>query len=140
MKKGFLFIGLLVIATCLQSCVVVIDDQEKHSRKSSRHNQSDQTIAEIDAVGKLVLESNKRDAYKKIAGRDNLGSQAQIHLVKAVFNKLVLESSKEDVLLTLIKNPSFCPAGEQTILNRLDKLALESDKQNILNAISQRKS
>ncbi len=140
MKKGFLAIGLLVIATCLQSCVVVIDDQEKHSRESRRHTPPDQTIAEIDAAGKLILESDKRDAYKIIAGRDYLSPEAQIHIVKAVFNKLVLESSKEDVLLTLIKNPSFCPAGEQTILNRLDKLALESDKRNILNAISQRKS
>ncbi len=140
MKKGFLVIGLLVIATCLQSCVVVIDDEERHSREPKRHLPPDETIAEIDAAGKLVLESHKRDAYERIAGRDYLSQEAQIHLVKAVFDKLVLESSKEDVLLTLIKNPSFCPAGEQTILNGLDKLALESDKRNILNAISERKS
>jgi hypothetical protein len=140
MKRGFLAIGLLVITTCLQSCVVVIDDKQGHSRESRGHQYQDKTITEIDAVSKLVLESHKRDAYKKIAGRDYLNPEAQIHLTKAVFDNLVLESSKEEVLLTLIKNPSFCPAGEQTILNKLDKLALESNKQNILNAISEQKT
>ena len=140
MKKGLLAIGLLVIAACLQSCVVVIDEDQGHSRKSQRYKAPDNTTAEIDAAGKLVLESHRRDAYKRIAERDHLGPDAQIHLVEAVFDILVLESSKEDVLLTLIKNPSFCPAGEQTILNGLDKLTLESDKRNILNAISNRKN
>ncbi len=140
MKKGFLAIGLLFIVVCLHGCVVVVDEEERHSRQPSRHQPPDGTIAEIDAVGKLVLESHKRDAYEKIAGRDYLGPEAQIHLIQAVFDKLVLESSKENVLLTLINNPSFCPAGERAILDRLDKLALESDKRNILNAISQRKT
>ena len=132
--------GLFAIATCLQSCVVVIDDEQCNSRESRKQRHPDETITEIDAAGKLVLESHKRDAYIKIAERDYLSPEGQIHLVKATHKNLVLESSKEDVLLTLINNPSFCPAGEQTILNGLDNLVLESDKRNILNAISERKN
>jgi len=140
MKKSFLAVGLLVLWISLQGCVVVVDEEQRHSREPRRHLPADGTIAEIDAVGKLVLDSHKRDGYERIAGRDNLGPEAQIHLVKAVFDNLALESSKENVLLTLIHNPSFCPAGERAILQRLDKLALESDKRNILNAISERKN
>ena len=140
MKKSILAVGLLILWTCLQGCIVVVDEEERHSREQTRDLPSDGTIAEIDAVGKLVLESHKRDAYEKIAGRDYLGPEVQVHLVMAVFDNLVLESSKEDVLLTLIHNPSFCPAGERAVLDRLDKLVLESDKRNILNAISKQKT
>lgn len=140
MKKSFLAVGVFVLSICLQGCLVIVDEEQEHSRGPTRHLPQDGTIAEIDAIGKLALESHKRDAYGKIAGRDPLGPEAQIHLVKAVFDNLALESSKEDVLLTLIHNPSFCPAGERAILDRLDMLALESDKRNILNAISRRKT
>lgn len=140
MKKVSLTIGLIVFAACLQSCVVVVDENQEHSQKTQIHKTSDNTIAEIDAASKLVLESHKREAYKNIAKRDCLKPDAQIHLIKAVFDRLALESSKEDVLLTLIKNPGLCPAGEKAILKRLDKLALESDKRNILNAINNRKT
>ncbi len=136
MKKDTLTVGLLLLLTCLQGCVVVVDEEEKHPSQSPL----DGTIAEIDAVGKLSLESNKRDGYETIAARDNLSPEAQIHLVKAVFNNLALESSKGIVLLTLINNPSFCPAGENAILKRLDKLMLENNKRNIVNAISERKN
>jgi len=98
MKKGLLAIGLLVIAACLQSCVVVIDEDQGHSREPKRHIAPDNTTAEIDAAGKLVLESHRRDAYKSIAERDHLGPDAQIHLVEAVFNKLVLERVKHHCL------------------------------------------
>lgn len=140
MKKSALAAGFVVIVICLQSCIIVVDEEQRPSREPKRRLPMDGTIAEIDAAGQLVLESHKRDAYENIAGRDSLGPDAQAHLVKAVFDNLVLESSKENVLLTLIKNPGFCPAGERAILERLDKLVLESDKRNILNAISERKT
>ena len=140
MKKGLLAAGLLVMATCLLSCIVIVDEEEKHAREPRRRLPVDGTITEIDAVADLVLESHKRDAYEGIAGREPLHPDVQVHLVVAVFDHLVLESSKEDVLLTLIRNPGFCPATERAILERLDKLVLESDNRNILNAIRERKT
>jgi hypothetical protein len=140
MKKDILAVRLFLLLICLQGCVVVVDEEQTHPRQSGKHPPSDGTIAEIDAVGKLNLESHKRQGYEKIAVRDNLSPEVQIHLVKAVFNNLALESSKENILLTLINNPSFCPAGERAILKRLDKLMLESNKRDILTAISECKN
>ena len=41
--------------------------------------------------------------------------------------------------MTLIENPDFCSAAEREILERIDRLAFESSKKNILKAISDRK-
>jgi hypothetical protein len=140
MKKDILTVGIFIILICLHGCVVVVDEDQTHPRQSEKHPPVDGTIAEIDAVGKLMLESNKRQGYENIAVRDNLSPEAQIHLVKAVFDNLTLESSKENILLTLIGNPSFSPVSERAILKRLNKLKLESNKRDILNAISKRKN
>jgi len=140
MKKDILAVGLFLLLLCLHGCVVVVDEEQQYPRHSDTHPPADGIITEIDAVGKLMLESHKRQGYEKIALRDNLSPEAQTHLVKAVFDNLMLESSKENVLLTIINNPGFCPAGERAVLKRLDKLMLESNKRNILDAISERKN
>ena len=127
MKRSLIVVGLLVLATCLQSCIVVVDEEARHPREPKRPFSVDGTITEIDAAGKLALNSHKRDAYEGIAGRVPLSPEAQVHLVMAVFDNLALESAKERVLLTLIDNPSFCPDGERAILESLDKLA-DSDE------------
>ena len=97
----------------------------------------DKTIVRIDAVDKLKFEQDKRLRYKKIAQREGISTDAQVYLIKTVFDKLTFENAKEEVLLALIRNPSFCDSAEKAILDRLDKLAFESSKMKILKAISE---
>jgi hypothetical protein len=132
MKKSLLVVGLFLSVICLSGCNVVGGGGAWGTKR-------DKTIARIDAVDKLKFERDRRREYKKIAGRDGISPDAQVYLVKTVFDKLTFENAKEEVLLALIKNPSFCDSGEKTILDSLDKLAFESSKQKILKAISERK-
>ena len=97
------------------------------------------TIAEIDAVGKLHSDSGKYEGFKAIARRNPLRTEAQVHLVKPVFSSLYSESDAEDVLVTLIDNPSFSCAAKLAILRRLDSLSSESSKMTILKAINERR-
>lgn len=96
------------------------------------------TIAEIDAVSKLHSDSGKYEGFKAIAGRESLRAEAQVHLVKPVFSSLYSESDKEDVLMTLINNPSFSCAAKLAIVRRLDNLSSEGSKMAILKAINKR--
>ncbi len=88
----------------------------------------------------LSFESDRKQGYERIAGREGLSAEAQIHLVESVCDKLSFDSAKEEVLLTLIANPSFCSEAEQAILDRLDRLAFEISRKKILEAISERKA
>ena len=99
----------------------------------------DATIREIDAVGRLAFDHDRKSGYERIARRQGLGGEAQVYLVKAVFRHLSFENAKVDVLLTLVRNPSFTSAAETELLDRLDRLAFESDKRRILDAVSARK-
>jgi hypothetical protein len=132
MKKSLLVVGLFLSVICLSGCNVTGEGGTGGTKR-------DRTIARIDAVDKLRFERDKRQEYKKIAGRDGISPYAQVYLVKTVFNKLTFENAKEEVLLELIKNPSFSSAGEEAILESLDKLVFESCKQKIIKALSQRK-
>ena len=96
----------------------------------------DSTIKEISAVREMNFESNKTDAYTRIASRTDLSEAAQVRLVKTVFDELSFDSSKSTVLLTLIDNPAFCPAAETAIMKRLGRLSFESTKNNILTAVN----
>lgn len=131
----------MVLAACLSGCLVIVDDETRSpkERPGGPPEPTERTIAEIDAVGKLAFDSDKRQGYKRIAGRVGISPDAQVYLVTAVFARLVFENAKEDVLLTLISNPSFSDAAEQVILEKLDRLPFENSKQKILKAISARK-
>ena len=96
------------------------------------------TIAEINAVSKLSLETDKERFYVKIASRPGLSEPAQVALVKAAYRNLRLETSKERLLLAIIGNPNFAPAAKSEILRDLSKLHLETSKTRVLDAISKR--
>jgi hypothetical protein len=96
------------------------------------------TIAEIDAVGNLRSDSGKYEGFRAIAAREALRTEAQVHLVKPVFNSLYSESDTEDVLVTLIDNPGFSCTAKLAILRRLNSLSSESSKMTILKAINER--
>jgi hypothetical protein len=145
MNGNLMFAGLLGFALCLGGCLVIVDEEknepglpERSSRNKVSHN--DAVIAEIDAVGKLPFDNDREQAYKRIAARQGLSTEAQVHLVEAVLSKLSFENAKESVLLTLISNPDFSRAAERTILEKIDKLAFANSRKRILKAISDRKN
>ena len=133
MRNGLIIIGFAVSLLCLGGCFVFDDNNDQGGTSA------DSTIAEIDAVGELSFDSERRSGYKRIARREGLRPVAQIHLVGAVLDTLSRDDAKQDVLLTLIKNPSFSSVTEHEILNSIDQLVFESTKKDILKAISDRK-
>ena len=141
MKKSLLAVTLMVLAACLAGCLVIVDEETRgpKDRPPGPPEPTERTIAEIDAVGKLAFDNDKREGYKRIAARAGISPDAQVYLVEAVFTRLVFDNAKEDVLLTLIGNPSFSEAAEQAILENLDRLPFDNTKQKILRAISARK-
>jgi hypothetical protein len=136
MKTWLLIVGLALATALANGCIVI--DTEKTETSLSSTEPEDVTIREIDAVGELSLENNQREAYKRIAQRHNLASGAQVHLVEAVFEHLSLENSKVDVLLALVHNRCFSSEAKGAILDRLDGLALENSRREILSAMSRR--
>lgn len=139
MKKSLLVVGLFVSAVCLAGCLVIVSEETRGQDGQPVCAPADETIAEIDAVSKLSFDSDRKQGYKRIAERAELSADAQVYLVEAVFEKLSFDNAKEEVILTLIENPSFCSAAERAILERLDRLAFEDNKKKILKAISERK-
>jgi hypothetical protein len=135
MKKKFLLAYLIILVVYTQGCVIVVDDDQWPHEPQQNNIVSDETIIEIDAIGKLAFENSRRDGFKRIAQREDISSEAQIHLIRAAFQKLSFENSKKDILLTLIHNPNFCSAAEIEILENLDKLAFNNSKEEILKAI-----
>ncbi len=138
MNKNLLIVVFFVPVMFLNSCVVVVDEETRDPGGPVIHS-SENAIAEIDAVGKLPFDNDKEQAYKRIAARQGLSAEAQVHLVEAALSKLSFENAKESVLLTLIANPDFSRAAERTILEKLDKLAFPNSRSRILKAISDRK-
>ena len=139
MKRVLLNPVVILAAIWLTGCTVVVHEQRRHPREPHVSRvPADGTIEEINAVGKLSFEPSRSDAFKRIAKRPGLSDAAQEHLVSAVFDNLSFEPFKRDVLMALISNPCFSPAGRQAILTQLDRLSFEPFKTEILEAISRR--
>lgn len=140
MNRRLLFAGFFVLAIFLNGCIVVVDEETREPSGSWDYPPDDDTIVEIDAVGKLPFDSDRRQGYERIAAREGLSPEVQVHLIEAALGKLAFDNAKEDVLLTLIRNPGFSSAAERAILDKLDRLAFASSKKKILKAISDRKN
>jgi hypothetical protein len=96
------------------------------------------TLAEIDAAGSLSFDNGRVPALKNVAVRPNLSAPIQVHLINVALNRLSFDVGKEEVLLALIQNPSFSPAGKETVLRRLNSLQFDASRTRILNAIQER--
>ncbi|MBN1359674.1 MAG: hypothetical protein JW993_03730 [Sedimentisphaerales bacterium] len=138
MRKDLLVFGLVLAALGMGGCISIHSEEERIPPRPPMRGDTDATIQEIDAVGKLDFDNNRHAAYRNIARREGLSDRAQVHLVDAVFKRLSFENMKVDVLLTLIENPCFSPAAKGAILSRLDSLAFENNKLQILQAIDKR--
>lgn len=134
-------ISTFLILTCvvfLASGCLIINGGKKCSPSEIIGCDQDPIIEEINAVGKLSMSSDREKFYTQIAKRDPLCQSGQVALVKAAYRNLHMSNSKVDLMLTLIDNPSFCPAAKSAILNDLNKLHMESDKVKILDAMAKR--
>ena len=139
MRQVLLNSIMVLTAFLLTGCIVVVNEDKKHPPKPDVICVPvEGMIEEIDAAGKLSFEPSRRDAYTRIAKRPGLSDEAQEHLVNAVFDNLSFEPFKRDVLMALISNPCFSPAGRKAILTQLDRLSFEPMKSEILEAISRR--
>jgi len=132
MKISLIVFALFVSASWLGGCAVLVDKGTEGS--------ADATVAEIDAVSKLSFASERQEGYERISLREGLAARAQVRLVDAILDNLAHDSAKQEVLLTLIANPNFSSAAERKIQGQINKLAFESTKKRILQAISDRKT
>ena len=140
MNKNLLMVGFFILVMFLNGCIFIVDEETRGPDRPRTHLPDDETITEIDAVGKLPFDSDRKQGYERIAAREGLSAEAQVHLVEAALGKLAFDNAKEEVLLTLIKNPDFSSEAERTILEKLDRLAFSSSKKKVLKAISDRKN
>jgi hypothetical protein len=125
----------------LQGCLVISGGHHSGRLDAPEHygaDPQDPTVVEIGAVRKLSMDSNRQDAYGHIAAREGLSEGAQVYLVASAFRHLSFENAKMSVLMTLIANPSFSPDAKKAILERLDRLAFESNRTAILDAVSKK--
>jgi len=95
----------------------------------------DRTLYEIDIASRLRFDADRQKAFKAIASRPGLSETVQMHLIQAVFDHLAFESAKQDVLLTIIRNPDFNSKVRRAILGKIDTLVFENDREKILRAI-----
>jgi hypothetical protein len=135
------FLGILVVLTVILATSGCVDQfikgvSDAGDRLFEGDVATDATIAEINAVAKLKSDAGKLEGFLAIAGRGNLSSQSQIHLVKPVMEKLYFDSAKEEVMLVLIKNPAFGQKTKKEVLKRLGKIKCEENRMNVLRAIN----
>ena len=136
-ERRILFVFVLIaLLTFGNGCMFMLGHGYPHNDTMEENDrEAEMQILHIDAVKKLMSQSGRHDSYRKIAGRKDLREPAQVHLVKNVFIHLISPSAKEDVLLTLIKNPNFGYEAEKEILNSLNKIISQSSRKRILDAI-----
>jgi hypothetical protein len=139
MKKS-LFVGLLGISIVfLGGCGSNSSRGFSTADSASLTDTPDRAIYEIDTISRLPFDVDRQRAYKAIARRSDLDEAVQTYLIQAVFDHLTFEAAKEDVLLTIIKNPRFNGKGRRAILGSIDRLVFENDREKIMRAIDRSK-
>ena len=144
MKTVLSVLGVCLYVAALPGCVV-IGSSKKHCSDCPEYPEdcldyslAADEIAEIDAVGRLMMSSNRLDGYHRIARRDTLSEPGQVYLAKSAIRKLMMSSEREEIFLVLIRNPAFGCTTKRVILARLNSLMMESSKQKVLSAINER--
>lgn len=117
----------------LTGCVIV---EPPHEPKPWPQDKT--LTAEIDAAANLTFEDTRTRSLGDIASRSFLPAQVQVYLVNTVMRSLTFDADKQQVLLKLIANPYFVQEGKKAILDRLDRFAFDSARQELLQAISDR--
>ena len=126
-------IGLLFLTGCLEQV------GDGFTSLFQRDIKAEATIAEINAVSNLKSDEAMEEGFLAIASRPNLSPAAQKHLIVPALTKLYHESSKVQVLLTLVNNPDFTHQAKKKILKNLSRLESEKSRAKVLSTINQRK-
>lgn len=128
--------GLAVLCLAVNGCIIIADCDSCKSKPDCRPPafvvRHEPLTAEIDAACSLISETSKFQLFAAFATRPNLSEGAQVYLVRKTADCFISESNKLDILLALINNPAFSPAGKNEILAKLNMFISESNKQTIL--------
>ena len=144
MKTVLSVLGICLFAAALSGCVVIgtskkhCADCPKYPEDCLDYSLAADEIAEIDAVGKLMMDSNRFEGYSRIAQRDTLSEPGQVYLIKTALRRIHMFSHREEIFLHLIRNPAFGCTTKRVILARLNSLPMETSKQRVLDAIAER--
>ena len=117
MRKKMFISCLVLLPILLSGCIIISSNKTPAPpQECAETPQTNTTIAEIDAAGKLISQSAQANVYKAIARRPGLSPQERIHLTNAVSKHLISESAKEEILLILVNNhpPVVDSAPERT--------------------------
>jgi hypothetical protein len=99
------FISLVLLPILLSGCIIISSNKTPAPpQECTKTPQTNATIAEIDAAGKLISQSAQANVYKAIAQRPGLTQQERIYLTNAATKHLISESAKEEILLILVNN------------------------------------
>jgi hypothetical protein len=80
------------------------------------------------------------DRLSDVARRPTLGPAAQVYLVNRVILDLPSSGDRTELLLLLIRNPSFSNAARDAIISRINEIGLDSHRVAVLNALADTKS
>ncbi len=135
-----LFALLVTLAACKQAPVIIVMQPPEPLPPDATVVFVDDpsTVAEIDAVRNLAYENHRADHLVRIARRQNIGPDSQIHLIDTAFDVLRFEESRVRVILQLIDNQVFCVDAKAEILKRLDLLNFDMHRNAVLSALDNR--
>jgi len=126
----------------LGGCVVSLGAHHHHERECDIEeclsSEGDPVFAEIRAAGRLRFDSSRVEALTNIARRPCLTPAAQVYLVRTIMLRAKFESSRQALLMALIKNPAFSPDAKRCILRHMGRLKFDSTKTAILKAMQNR--
>jgi hypothetical protein len=108
MKKLASIVLLASFCVILSGCIFSIGGGGHKCKKSdvcTAYIDSDPVFAEIHAVRKLSTNTSRLNVYNTIAQQPDLSARARAYLVEEATKYLSTNSSKEQLLLTLAKNP-----------------------------------
>ena len=133
------FVGLSCVAMlCLavNGCIIIADCDSCKTKANCKPPafvvQREAMMAEIDAACSLISETDKFQLFAAFVSRPHLSDSAQVYLVRKTADCFISESNKLDILLALISNLAFSPAGKNEILSKLNMFISESHKRTIL--------
>lgn len=139
MKKLLIGMFLIVVAISNPGCIVV-NTQSTRSTSPPLTPADSATVSEINAAGKLDFEASRLSALTDIARRPMLTPAAQLKLVEVAYTRLSYPENKVALLRAIIANPSFVDTTRQAIVEKLQQLPFDSNREAVLAALNERVS
>jgi hypothetical protein len=87
---------------------------------------------------KIAFGGDKAAVLKRVLELPHLTPSQQVAVVQACFEHVSFSSDQVSVLLALLKRPDLSPAAKDALRARVDRLSFDSDKIQVLKALSAR--